>query len=71
MDSPMAVRARFRMGLHDFGIRYRGQRHREEAGLPAPLVEEPDMDAAKAELLELYRLRQRGVEARSGYAPAA
>ena len=64
MDSSMAVRARFRMGLHDFGIRYRGQRHRELAGLPAPLVEEPNMDAAAAELVDLYRLRQRGAEAR-------
>ena len=71
MDSSMAARARFRMGLHDFGLRYRGQRHRESAGLPAPLVEEPDLDAAAAELLELFRLRHRGVEARRGYAPAA
>jgi hypothetical protein len=71
MDSPMAVRARFQMRLHEFGMRYRGQRHREEAGLPAPLVEEPDLDAAAAELVELFRLRHRGVEARSGYAPAA
>ena len=69
-DSSMGVRARFQLRLYDFGIRYRGQRHREAAGLPAPLVEEPDMDAAAAELADLYRLRQRGVEARSDYAPA-
>jgi hypothetical protein len=70
MDSSMGVRARFQMGLHDFGLRYRGQRHREEAGLPAPLVEEPDMDAAAAELLELFKLRHRGVEARRDVAAA-
>ena len=53
MDSSLGVRARFRMRLYDFGLRYRGQRHRELAGLPAPLVEDPDMDAAAAELVEL------------------
>ncbi len=36
---------------------YRGLRHRESAGLPAPLVEEPDLDAVAVELVELYRLR--------------
>ncbi len=71
MDSSMGVRARFQMRLYEFGMRYRGQRHREEAGLPAPLVEEPDLDAAAAELVELFKLRHRGVEARRGYAPAA
>jgi hypothetical protein len=40
MDSSFGVRARFQLRLHDFGIRHRRQRHREEAGLPAPLVEE-------------------------------
>ena len=71
MDSEMGVRARFQMRLYEFGIRYRGLRHRELAGLPAPLVGEPDQDAAAAELVELFRLRHRGVEARSDYAPAA
>jgi hypothetical protein len=70
MGSSMAVRARFKMRLHEFGIRYRGQQHREEAGLPAPLVEEPDLDAAAAELVELFRLRNRGVEARRDVAVA-
>ena len=70
-DSHFGVQARFQMGLYNFGLRYRGQRHREEAGLPAPLVEEPGLDAAAAELLELFRLRHRGVEARRGYVPAA
>ena len=70
-DSHFGVEARFLKGLYEFGIRYRGQRHRELSGLPAPLVEEPDLDAAAAELLELFKLRHRGVEARRGYAPAA
>jgi hypothetical protein len=52
-------RARFLNKLHEFGLRYRGQRHREAAGLPAPLVKEPDLDAVGAELVELYRLRHR------------
>ena len=56
-DSHYAVQARFLKGLYEYGSRYRGLRHREQAGLPAPLVEEPDLDAAKAELVELYRLR--------------
>ena len=71
MGSSMAVRARFQMRLYEFGSRYRGRRHREAAGLPAPLAEEPDLDAAAAELVELFRLRHRRVEARRGYAPAA
>ncbi len=71
MDSSLGVRARFQMRLHDFGLRYRGQRHREEAGLPAPLVEEPDLDAVAAELVELFRLRHRAAEARRDVAPAA
>jgi hypothetical protein len=71
MDSSMGVRAQFKMRLHEFGIRYRGQRHREQAALPAPLVEEPDLDALAAELVELFRLRHSGVEARRGYVPAA
>ena len=56
-ESSMAVRARFKMRLYEFGIRYRGLRHRESAGLPAPLVKEPDLDAVGAELVELFRLR--------------
>ena len=70
-DSHFGVQARFLKGLYEFGMRYRGQRHRELAGLPEPLVEEPNMDAQAAELLELFRLRHRGVEARSDYVPAA
>ena len=72
MDSSMGVRARFQMRLYEFGIRYRGLRHRESASLPAPLVKEPDLDAVAAELLELYRLRHglrhRGAEAHSDVA---
>ena len=73
-DSSMGVQARFLMGLYEFGMRYRGLRHRQAAGLPAPLVEEPDLDAVAAELAELYRLRhglrQREVKARSDVAAA-
>jgi hypothetical protein len=73
-DSSMGVQARFLMGLYEFGTRYRGLRHREAAGLPAPLVREPDLDAVAAELVELYRLRhglrQREVKARSDVAAA-
>ena len=67
----MGVRARFQMRLYEFGIRYRGQQHREQAGLPAPLVGEPDLDAAAEELVELFRLRHRAGEACRGYVPAA
>ena len=70
-DSYLVRHARFLMGLHQFGIRYRGLRHRELMSLPAPLVREPDLDAVGAELVELYRLRHRAGEARRGYAPAA
>ena len=68
-DSYLVRHARFLMGLHQFGIRYRGLRHRELMSLPAPLVKEPDLDAVAAGLVELYRLRHglrhREVEARS------
>ena len=37
----------------------------------APPVEEPGLDEAAAELLELFRLRHRGAEARRDYVPAA
>jgi hypothetical protein len=70
MDSSMGVRARFQMRLYEFGMRYRGQRHREAESLPAPLVKEPDLDAAAAELVELLRLRNRAPEARSDVAVA-
>ena len=58
-DSRYAAHARFLNKLHEFGLRYRGQRHRAAASLPAPLVEEPDQDAVGAELVELFRLRHR------------
>jgi hypothetical protein len=58
-NSRYAAHARFLNKLHEFGLRHRGQRHRESASLPAPLVAEPDLDAVAAELVELYRLRHR------------
>jgi len=70
-DSHYGVQARFLKSLYEVGSRYRGLRHRESAGLPAPLIGEPDLDAVGEELVELFRLRHRGVEARRGYAPAA
>ena len=69
-DSYLVRHARFLMKLHQFGWRYRGLQHREAAGLPAPLVQEPDLDALAAELVELYRDRHRAVEARRGCVPA-
>ena len=73
-DSYLVRHARFLMGLHEFGWRDRGLRHRESASLPRPLVKEPDLDAVAAELVELYRLRhglrQREVKARSDVAAA-
>ncbi len=70
----MGAHARDLMGMHQFGTRYRGLRHRESASLPPPLVAEPDLDAVAAELAELYRLRhglrQRVVKARRDVAVA-
>ena len=58
-DSRYGVQVRFLNKLHEFGLRYRGLRHRAAASLPAPLVREPDLDAVGAELVELFRLRHR------------
>jgi hypothetical protein len=67
-DSHHGRHARFLNKLHEFGWRHRGLQHREAAGLPAPLVEEPDLDAVGAELVTLFGLRRRGAEARSDVA---
>jgi hypothetical protein len=70
-DSHFGVHVRFLKALHEFGWRYRGLCHRESAGLPASLVAESELDTVGAELVELFRLRHREVEARRGYVPAA
>jgi hypothetical protein len=70
-DSRYGVHIRFLKALYEFGSRYRGLQHRKQAGLPAPLVREPELAVVAAELVELFRLRHHAAEARRGYAPAA